>query len=112
VGAHRADADRVAADPPRGVGAGHRVAGGRERDPVRDPHRRRPALSAARLPAAHYGPRLLQGRERDGTAEQIHDTPRERLRAKQGRRILPTAALIDAQPVKASPNAPGFPPGA
>ncbi|KIQ66238.1 transposase [Kitasatospora griseola] len=44
--------------------------------------------------------------ERDGTTEQIHDTLRDQLRAKKGRRILPTAAIIDAQSVKASPNAP------
>jgi transposase len=44
--------------------------------------------------------------EKDGTAEQIHDTLRDLLRQKKGRRILPTAAIIDAQSVKASPNAP------
>ncbi|MCX5070970.1 IS5 family transposase [Streptomyces sp. NBC_00513] len=44
--------------------------------------------------------------ERDGTAEEIHDTLRDQLRAKKGRRILPTAAIVDAQSVKASPNAP------
>lgn len=44
--------------------------------------------------------------ERDGTAEQIHDTLRDQLREKKGRRILPSAAIIDAQSVKASPNAP------
>lgn len=44
--------------------------------------------------------------EADGTAEEIHDTLREQLRKKKGRRILPTAAIIDAQSVKASPNAP------
>lgn len=44
--------------------------------------------------------------ERDGTAEQIHDTLRDQLRKKKGRRILPSAAIIDAQSVKASPNAP------
>lgn len=44
--------------------------------------------------------------ERDGTAEQIHDTLRDQLRKKKGRRILPTAAIIDAQSVKASANAP------
>jgi transposase len=44
--------------------------------------------------------------ERDGTTERIHDTLRDQLRAKKGRRILPTAAIIDSQSVKASPNAP------
>ncbi|MFB9573840.1 IS5 family transposase, partial [Streptomyces yanii] len=44
--------------------------------------------------------------EADGTAEEIHDTMREQLRRKKGRRILPTAAVIDARTVKASPNAP------
>ncbi|MFD7736227.1 IS5 family transposase [Kitasatospora phosalacinea] len=44
--------------------------------------------------------------ERDGTTERIHDTLRDQLRAKKGRRVLPTAAVIDAQSVKASPNAP------
>ncbi|WP_442819805.1 IS5 family transposase (plasmid) [Streptomyces sp. NBC_00841] len=44
--------------------------------------------------------------EADGTAEEIHDTLREQLRRKKGRRILPTAAVIDAQTAKASPNAP------
>ncbi|MFI8281097.1 transposase [Streptomyces sp. NPDC085929] len=44
--------------------------------------------------------------ERDGTTEEIHDTLRDQLRAKKGRRILPTAAIVDAQSVKASPNAP------
>ncbi|MFB9573988.1 IS5 family transposase, partial [Streptomyces yanii] len=44
--------------------------------------------------------------EADGTAEEIHDTMRERLRRKKGRRILPTAAVIDARTAKASPNAP------
>lgn len=44
--------------------------------------------------------------ERHGTAEQIHDTLRDQLRRKKGRRILPSAAIIDAQSVKASPNAP------
>jgi transposase len=44
--------------------------------------------------------------ERDGTTEQIHDTLRDQLRVKKGRRILPTAAIIDAQSIKASPNAP------
>ncbi|MFE6056884.1 IS5 family transposase [Kitasatospora sp. NPDC056446] len=44
--------------------------------------------------------------ERDGTTEQIHDALRDQLRAKKGRRILPSAAIIDAQSVKASPNAP------
>ncbi|MFI8281411.1 transposase [Streptomyces sp. NPDC085929] len=37
---------------------------------------------------------------------EIHDTLRDQLRAKNGRRILPTAAIVDAQSVKASPNAP------
>ncbi|WP_326793853.1 IS5 family transposase (plasmid) [Streptomyces sp. NBC_00841] len=44
--------------------------------------------------------------EADGTAEEVHDTLRDQLRRKKGRRILPTAAVIDAQTVKASPNAP------
>jgi transposase len=44
--------------------------------------------------------------EQDGTTEQIHDTLRAQLRAKKGRRHLPTAAIIDARTVKASPNAP------
>ncbi|MET8704741.1 transposase [Kitasatospora sp. NPDC004723] len=34
--------------------------------------------------------------ESDGTAEQIHDPLRDQLRAKKGRRILPSAAIIDA----------------
>ncbi|MCX4515894.1 IS5 family transposase [Streptomyces sp. NBC_01619] len=51
-----------------------------------------------------YG--YFQAWEKDGTAEEIHDTLREQLRKKKGRRILPTAAVIDAQSVKASPNAP------
>ncbi|MGW7332161.1 IS5 family transposase [Streptomyces sp. NPDC054840] len=44
--------------------------------------------------------------EKDGTTQEIHDTLRDQLRAKKGRRILPTAAIVDAQRVKASPNAP------
>ncbi|MCY0920043.1 IS5 family transposase [Streptomyces sp. H27-G5] len=44
--------------------------------------------------------------EKDGTTEEIHDTLRDQLRAKKGRRILPTAAIVDSQSVKASPNAP------
>ncbi|WP_406066288.1 IS5 family transposase [Streptomyces sp. NBC_01077] len=51
-----------------------------------------------------YG--YFQAWEADGTTEEIHDTLREQLRKKKGRRILPTAAVIDAQTVKASPNAP------
>lgn len=51
-----------------------------------------------------YG--YFQAWETDGTAEEIHNTLREQLRKKKGRRILPTAAVIDAQSVKASPNAP------
>ncbi|MFE7331854.1 IS5 family transposase [Streptomyces sp. NPDC057565] len=51
-----------------------------------------------------YG--YFQAWEADGTTEEIHDTMREQLRRKKGRRILPTAAVIDAQTVKASPNAP------
>ncbi|WKK23794.1 IS5 family transposase [Streptomyces olivoreticuli] len=44
--------------------------------------------------------------ESDGTTEEIHDMLRDQLRAKKGRRILPTAAIVDSQSVKASPNAP------
>ncbi|MFJ9457913.1 transposase [Kitasatospora sp. NPDC101447] len=42
--------------------------------------------------------------ERDGTAEWIHDMLRDQMRAKKRCRILPTAAIVDAQAVKASPN--------
>ncbi|MEV6655173.1 transposase [Streptomyces sp. NPDC051219] len=42
-----------------------------------------------------YG--YFQAWEADGTAEEIHDTLREQLRKKKGRRILPTTAVIDAQ---------------
>ncbi|GAA2916377.1 IS5-like element ISSco3 family transposase [Streptosporangium fragile] len=44
--------------------------------------------------------------ESDGIAEQIHAALREQVRRRKGRRVLPSAAVIDAQSVKASPNAP------
>lgn len=50
--------------------------------------------------------RRLSSHQADGTAEETHDTLREQLQRKERRRILPTAAVIHAQTVKASPNAP------
>ena len=44
--------------------------------------------------------------EEDGTAEKIHDELRRKVRVKAGRNPEPTAAIIDAQVVKASSNAP------
>lgn len=44
--------------------------------------------------------------EGDGTAQRVHDALREQVRRSKGRRVLPTAAIIDAQVVKSSPNAP------
>jgi len=44
--------------------------------------------------------------EKDGTAEKIHDLLRGRARERAGRNPEPTAAIIDAQVVKASSNAP------
>jgi transposase len=44
--------------------------------------------------------------EEDGTAEQVHDLLRGKVREKAGRNPEPTAAIIDAQVVKASSNAP------
>lgn len=44
--------------------------------------------------------------ERDGTAEEVHNTLRDEVRRRKGRRVLPTAAVIDAQTVKASSNTP------
>jgi transposase len=44
--------------------------------------------------------------EKDGLTEQIHETLRAQVRAAKGRRVLPTAAIIDSQTVKASPQSP------
>lgn len=44
--------------------------------------------------------------EEDGTAEKIHGLLRRKVREKAGRNPGPTAAIIDAQVVKASSNAP------
>lgn len=44
--------------------------------------------------------------EEDGTTEKIHDLLRRKAREKAGRNPEPTAAIIDAQVVKASSNAP------
>jgi len=44
--------------------------------------------------------------EKDGTTTAIHDLLRGKVRRQAGRDAEPTAAIIDAQVVKASPNAP------
>ncbi|KWX00908.1 Transposase IS4 family protein [Carbonactinospora thermoautotrophica] len=44
--------------------------------------------------------------EADGTAERVHDALRAEVRRTKGRRVCPTAAVIDSQTVKASPAAP------
>lgn len=44
--------------------------------------------------------------EEDGTTEKIHDLLRRKVREKAGRNPEPTAAIIDAQVVKASSNVP------
>ncbi len=44
--------------------------------------------------------------EADGTAEAIHDLLRAKVRERAGRAAEPTAALVDAQPVKTSSNVP------
>jgi transposase len=44
--------------------------------------------------------------EKDGTAEAIHDLLRRRVRERAGRLAGPSAALVDAQSVKTSPNVP------
>jgi transposase len=44
--------------------------------------------------------------EEDGTSEKLHDLLRRKVREKAGRNPEPTAAIIDAQVVKASSNAP------
>jgi transposase len=44
--------------------------------------------------------------EADGTAERVHDALRAEVRRKKGRRVLPTAAVVDSQTVKSSHNAP------
>lgn len=44
--------------------------------------------------------------EKDGTAEKVHDLLRRKVREKAGRSPEPTAAIIDAQVVKASSNVP------
>ena len=62
VGVDRAGADGVACSPAwtGSRGAGARLAGDRERDPVRVPDRHRVGVSAARLPALQNGLRLLR----------------------------------------------------
>ena len=44
--------------------------------------------------------------EKDGTAEAIHDLLRRKVRERAGRSPGPSAALLDAQPVKTSGNVP------
>jgi transposase len=44
--------------------------------------------------------------EKDGTARKIHDLLRGKVREQAGRAAEPTAAIIDAQVIKASSNAP------
>ena len=44
--------------------------------------------------------------EKDGTAEAIHDALRRKVRERAGRSPEPSAALVDAQSVKASANVP------
>jgi transposase len=44
--------------------------------------------------------------EKDGTAETIHDLLRRQVREQAGRSPGPSAALVDAQSVKTSPNVP------
>lgn len=45
-------------------------------------------------------------RERDGTAEAIHDLPRRRVRTAAGRAAEPTAALVDSRSIRTSNNVP------
>ncbi len=44
--------------------------------------------------------------EADGTTQTIHDLLREAVRAKKGRTPSPSAAILDSQSVKTSPNVP------
>ncbi len=44
--------------------------------------------------------------EKDGTTETIHDTLHRQVRAAAGRREQPSAAIMDAQPVRTSGNVP------
>jgi transposase len=44
--------------------------------------------------------------EKDGTAQAVHDLLRRRVREQAGRAAEPTAAIIDAQPVKTSSSVP------
>jgi len=45
-----------------------------------------------------YG--YFRGFTQDGTWQQIHDSLREKVRKKQGRKATPSAAIIDSQSVK------------
>ena len=44
--------------------------------------------------------------EKDGTTEAIHDLLRRRVRTAAGRSEQPTAAILDAQPIRISGNVP------